>query len=135
MRLVMRALSKTNIVFWILNILLEFGHVVCLYVPLYMIGFSRLLAFVIAGALFFLDSFGRTTTIIAWIAHLAIWIISINYAVHCPNSRFVTFYIICAALYVLVEIIATLAIVIQGARSSKNDSSSDPFDSGVDSNE
>lgn len=135
MRRAMRVFGRISIVFWIVSTLLELGYLVCLFVPLYMIGFSLLLSFIITGVLAFFDKIGRIPPTIVGIVHLVFWIISISHAVRCPNSRFVTFYIICAIAYIIVEILGTLFFIIWGILRSKSDPSSKPFRRGVDSYE
>lgn len=108
MRRFVRATGKVNYVFKLLSIILEIGHIICVFAPLSMIGLSPILSAVIAIAIFFLD---KPAPVIAWIIHLVIWIISIDFATRCLIPNFIIIYIVCAAMYVLIEIIGTGAIL------------------------
>lgn len=116
MRRFMRTLGRVSFLSRIFSFFLEIGHVVCIFAPLTMLGLSPLLSFLIAAVVFFLD---KPAPVIAWLAHLAIWIASIFSAVHCQEPKLLTLYLICAVAYFIVEILCTGFIVIAGSKQDR----------------
>lgn len=115
MRRFMRTLGRVSFLSRIFSFFLEIGHVACIFAPLTMLGLSPFLSFLIAAVVFFLD---KPAPVIAWLAHLSIWIASIFSAVHCQEPKLLTLYLICAVAYFIVEILCTGFIVISGSKQS-----------------
>ena len=116
MRRFMRTAGRVNFLFRVLSFFLDVGHIVCIFIPLTMLGLSPLLSSSVCAVVFFLD---KPCPVIAWLAHLIIWVVSVPSAVHCQEPKLLTAYLICAAAYFIVEILCTGFIVIAGSRSPR----------------
>lgn len=116
MRRLIKSFARVNALFWFLNLIFSLGYMFCVFTPLSMIGLSPIICTILALLLFFLDS---AIPVAAWIVHLVVWIISINFALKCQIPNLLTLYIVCAAVYVLFEIICTGVIVLSGRKHMK----------------
>lgn len=112
MRRFLRGGGKANTVFCILSFFFDIGYLFCLFAPLSMIGLSKLLSFAIVGVLFLLDHLKEPLPTFAYFAHLIFLILSIRHAIHCQNPQFLTFYIICEVVYIVMEIIVPVILVL-----------------------
>lgn len=113
MRRMIRTFTKTNVLFSVLNIIFDLGHIFCILMPVSLFGLSPILCFAIAFVVYILD---RPAPVIAWLLHFALWCISIKFILACQTPKLVTVYIICAIAYFLVEIVCTGFIVLAGTK-------------------
>ena len=101
-KILKRTEDTTSIFLIVVYSFLMFLPVMC---PVYMFGLDSRLTWLIGVGLYLISFLPN---IIWLVVTLAIWIISIPYAVHCGSKVLLVIYIICAAVYVVLGLIPSV---------------------------